>query len=116
MFIDFQDLANIAVLGVVFSLILALLGSVPYTMSVMIFVLLNRHRHLRKHEMKKDLALLEQSIRNYWDMEFSGTRFPEKMFNACMMLAYGHADGMSPSALAHLLHSYVMHLKETRKR
>jgi hypothetical protein len=39
-FIDFQDLANIAVLGVVFSLILALLGSVPYTMSLMIFVLL----------------------------------------------------------------------------
>jgi hypothetical protein len=66
--------------------------------------------------MKKDLALLEESIRNYWEMEFSETRFPEKMYNASMMLAHGHADGMSPSALAHLLHSYVMHLKEIRKR
>lgn len=40
MFIDFQDLANIAVLGVVFSLILALLGTVPYTMPLMLGVLL----------------------------------------------------------------------------
>ena len=66
--------------------------------------------------MKKDLALLEASIRNYWEMEFSETRFPEKMFNACMMIAHGQADGMTPSALAHLLHTYVMHLREIRKK
>lgn len=66
--------------------------------------------------MKKDLEAVEDGIRNYWEMEFGETRFPEKMFNACMMVAHGHADGMSPSALAHLLHSYVLHLKEIRKR
>jgi hypothetical protein len=66
--------------------------------------------------MKKDLEVLEEGIRNYWEMEFCETRFPEKTFNACMMLAHGQADGMSPSALAHLLHSYVLHLKEIRKR
>jgi hypothetical protein len=66
--------------------------------------------------MKRDLALLEESIRNYWEMEFCETRFPEKIFNACMMLAHGQADGMPPSALAHLLHSYVMHLYAIKKR
>lgn len=59
---------------------------------------------------------VKESIRNCWEMEFNKTRFPETMFNACMMLAHGHADGMSPSALAHLLHSYLMHLKKIRKR
>lgn len=66
--------------------------------------------------MKKDLHSVEKGIRDYWEMEFGETRFPEKMFNTFMMLAHGHAEGKSPSALAHLLHSYVLHLKESRKR
>jgi len=66
--------------------------------------------------MKKDLKAVEDGIRNYWELEFGETRFPEKMFNTFLMLAHGYADGMSPSALAHLLHSYVLHLKDIRKR
>ena len=66
--------------------------------------------------MKKDLNSAEKGIRKYWEMEFGETRFPEKIFNAFLMLAHGHTNGMSPSALAHLLHSYVLHLKESRKR
>lgn len=66
--------------------------------------------------MRKKLKAVEEGIRNYWEMEFGETRFPEKMFNTFLMLAHGQADGMSPSALAHLLHSYVVHLKEIRKR
>lgn len=65
--------------------------------------------------MKKDLALLEESIRNYWALEFSETRFPEKMFDAFLMLTHWRAKGWSPSALAHLLHSYITNL-EIRKR
>lgn len=66
--------------------------------------------------MKRDLKVVEDGIRTYWELEFGETRFPEKMFNAFLMLAHGHRNGMSPSALAHLLHSYVVHLKESRKR
>ncbi len=40
MFITFQDLASIAIFGVALSLIFALLGVVPFTMPLMIFVLL----------------------------------------------------------------------------
>lgn len=40
MFIEFQDLAGIAIFGVVISLLLALLGAVPYTMPLMLFLLL----------------------------------------------------------------------------
>jgi NADH:ubiquinone oxidoreductase subunit 2 (subunit N) len=39
-FIDFQDLAGIAIFGVVLSLFYALLGAVPLTVPVMILVLL----------------------------------------------------------------------------
>ena len=66
--------------------------------------------------MKKDLKAVEDGIRYYWELEFGETRFPEKMFNTFLMLSHGYADGMSPSALAHLLHSYVLHLKDIRKR
>jgi hypothetical protein len=40
MFIDFQDLAGIAIFGVVLSLFYALLGAVPLTRPLMILVLL----------------------------------------------------------------------------
>jgi hypothetical protein len=40
MFIEFQDLASIAIFGVVLSLIFFFLGVVPLTMPLMIFVLL----------------------------------------------------------------------------
>lgn len=40
MFIEFQDLASVAICGVLISLIFALLGVVPFTMPLMIFVLL----------------------------------------------------------------------------
>jgi hypothetical protein len=40
MFIDFKDLAGIAIFGVMLSLLYALLGVVPFTMPLMIFVLL----------------------------------------------------------------------------
>lgn len=40
MFIDFQDLAGIAIFGVVLSLFYALLGTVPFTMPMMLFLLL----------------------------------------------------------------------------
>ncbi len=40
MFIDFKDLAGIAIFGVLLSLIFALLGVVPFTVPLMIFVLL----------------------------------------------------------------------------
>jgi hypothetical protein len=39
-FIDFKDLAGIAIFGVLLSLIFALLGVVPFTVPLMIFVLL----------------------------------------------------------------------------
>jgi hypothetical protein len=39
-FIDFRDLAGIAIFGVVLSLIYAFLGAVPLTMPLMILVLL----------------------------------------------------------------------------
>jgi hypothetical protein len=67
--------------------------------------------------MKNDLKAVEAGIRKYWDMEFGETPFPEKMFNTFLMLSHAfYTDGMSPSAMAHLLHSYVSHLKESRKR
>lgn len=40
MFIEFQDLAGITFFGVVLSLLLALLGAVPFTTPLMILVLL----------------------------------------------------------------------------
>ncbi len=40
MFIEFQDLAGIAIFGVVLTLILALLGAVPFSMPLMLFLLL----------------------------------------------------------------------------
>lgn len=40
MFIDFKDLAGIAIFGVMLSLLYALLGVVPLTMPLMILVLL----------------------------------------------------------------------------
>lgn len=40
MLIDFQDLAGIAIFGVVLSLFYALLGVMPFTMPLMIFGLL----------------------------------------------------------------------------
>jgi hypothetical protein len=40
MFIEFQDLAGIAIFGVVLSLLFALLGAVPFTMPLMLFLLL----------------------------------------------------------------------------
>ena len=40
MFIDFQDLAGIVIFGGVLSLLLALLGAVPFTMPFMLFLLL----------------------------------------------------------------------------
>jgi hypothetical protein len=40
MFIDFQDLAGIVIFGVVLSLFFALLGAVPFTMPLMLFLLL----------------------------------------------------------------------------
>ena len=39
MFIDFKDLAGIAIFGVVLSLFYALLGAIPFTMPLMILVL-----------------------------------------------------------------------------
>ena len=39
-FIEFQDLAGIAIFGVVLSLLFALLGAVPFTMPLMLFLLL----------------------------------------------------------------------------
>ena len=40
MFIEFQDLAGITTFGVVLSLLFALLGAVPFTMPLMLFLLL----------------------------------------------------------------------------
>lgn len=40
MLIEFQDLAGIAIFGVVLTLLLALLGTVPFTMPLMLFLLL----------------------------------------------------------------------------
>ena len=40
MFIEFKDLAGIAIFGVVLSLLFALLGAVPFTMPLMLFLLL----------------------------------------------------------------------------
>jgi hypothetical protein len=40
MFIQFQDLAGIAIFGVGLSLLFALLGAVPFTMPLMLFLLL----------------------------------------------------------------------------
>lgn len=40
MFIEFQDLAGIAIFGVVLTLLLALLGAVPFSMPLMLFLLL----------------------------------------------------------------------------
>lgn len=40
MFIDFKDLAGIAIFGVTLSLLYALLGAIPFTMPLMILVLL----------------------------------------------------------------------------
>ncbi len=40
MFIDFQDLAGIAIFGVVLSVLYALLGAVPLIMPLMILILL----------------------------------------------------------------------------
>ena len=40
MFIDFKDLAGIAIFGVMLSLLYALLGAIPFTMPLMILVLL----------------------------------------------------------------------------
>jgi hypothetical protein len=65
---------------------------------------------------KKALDQLEERIRRYWEMEFPNTRFPTTLFDTYRMLAHGYADGMSPSALAHLLHSFVIHLRTLRKR
>ena len=39
-FIEFQDLAGITIFSVVLSLLLALLGAVPFTMPLMLFLLL----------------------------------------------------------------------------
>jgi hypothetical protein len=39
-FIDFKDFAGIAIFGVMLSLLYALLGVMPFTMPLMIFVLL----------------------------------------------------------------------------
>jgi hypothetical protein len=39
-FIDFKDLAGIAIFGVMLSLLYALLGAIPFTMPLMILVLL----------------------------------------------------------------------------
>jgi hypothetical protein len=39
-FITFQDLASVAIFGVLISLLFVLLGVVPFTMPLMIFVLL----------------------------------------------------------------------------
>lgn len=66
--------------------------------------------------MKKDLRSVEDGIRNYPQMEFGETRFAEKMLNTFLMLAHRQADGMSPSALTHLLHRYVVYFKGIRKR
>ena len=40
MFIEFKDLAGIAIFGVVLSLLFALLVAVPFTMPLMLFLLL----------------------------------------------------------------------------
>ena len=40
MFIDFKDLAGTAIFGVMLSLLYALLGAIPFTMPLMILVLL----------------------------------------------------------------------------
>lgn len=40
MFIEFQDLAGIAIFGVALTLLLALLGAVPFSMPLMLFLLL----------------------------------------------------------------------------
>lgn len=40
MFIEFRDLAGITLFGVVLSLCYALLGAVPFTMPLMLFLLL----------------------------------------------------------------------------
>lgn len=66
--------------------------------------------------MKTDLDVLEERIKDYWALEFSKTRFPEKIFDAFLMLTHWRAEGWSPSALAHLLHAYLVHFKEIRQR
>ncbi len=40
MFIEFQDFTGIVIFGVVLSLLFALLGAVPFTMPLMLFLLL----------------------------------------------------------------------------
>ena len=40
MFIEFQDLAGITIFSVALSLLLAFLGAVPFTMPLMLFLLL----------------------------------------------------------------------------
>lgn len=40
MFIEFRDLAGIAIFGVILTLLLALLGAVPFSMPLMLFLLL----------------------------------------------------------------------------
>lgn len=65
---------------------------------------------------KQDLDELEEGIRRYWEMEFPQTRFPTTLFDSYCMLTHGYAEGMSPSALAQLLHSFVIHLRTLRQR
>jgi len=39
-FIEFRDLAGIAIFGVILTLLLALLGAVPFSMALLLFLLL----------------------------------------------------------------------------
>ena len=64
--------------------------------------------------MKSDLDDLERGVRHYWQSEFCETRFPETLFDAFLILARVRDEGHSPSALAHLLHSYLIHLKSRK--
>ncbi len=65
--------------------------------------------------MKSDLDDLERRVRHYWGIEFCETKFPDTLFDAFLMLTRAQEEGHSPSALAHLLHSYLIRLKRIRK-
>lgn len=65
--------------------------------------------------MKNNLNEIERGVRHYWSFEFCETKFPDTLFDAFLMLSHAKDEGLSASAMAHLLHSYLIHLKRIRQ-
>lgn len=65
--------------------------------------------------MTNDLDQFEAAVKKYWTMEFSKTRFPTQMFDGFLMLTRAREEEQSPACIAHLLHAYLIHLRQIRK-